>query len=108
MIVVLLATRDEAMSSVTMRFDDGSSEDERSLSTDDNLSVRSDAYRRREEEKAIRENLIKNEEKAVRTARYFVIIAVVAMTIAVSVSVWYFASAGDQYSFEIAVRGAYE
>jgi hypothetical protein len=85
---------------------DPSSSDERSTSTDDHISLRSETQQKKENERELRENLIKREERAVRTARLFVIITVIAMTVAVSVSVYYFASRGDEYSFEIAVSRA--
>lgn len=85
------------------RLDEPSISDERSTSTDDNISFRSETQRKDGKERELRETLIKSEEKAVRAARIFVIITVIAMTVAVSVSVYFFASGGDQYSFEIAV-----
>lgn len=54
-------------------------------------------------EKRIRESIIKQEEGAVRRARMTVIATTIALTIAVSVSVYYFAAKSDQTSFEIAV-----
>ena len=54
-------------------------------------------------EKRLRESIIQQEEGAVRRARMTVIATIIALTIAVSVSVYYFAAKSDQTSFEIAV-----
>jgi hypothetical protein len=55
-------------------------------------------------EKALRDKIINNEEKAVRKARIIVIGAFIACATAVSVSVYKFASKADFRSFELDVR----
>jgi hypothetical protein len=82
--------------------EDPSSEDERSFSDKSSRKTEDTEAYEENEASGIRETLIKREEKAVRTARVFVIIVILVMAIGVSLAV-YFASARDVYTFDVAV-----
>jgi hypothetical protein len=101
--LTLSIDRREIMSNtMKARADDLPTDEERSLSSNLAVGDNDEAHQNNVDDVMMRENLIKREERAVRTARLFVIITIIAMTIGVSVSV-YFASVNDKYSFDVAV-----
>jgi hypothetical protein len=56
-----------------------------------------------QEDKEMKNRIIRKEEKAVRRARLFLIAAVIACAVAVSVAIYIFASNSDQSTFELEV-----
>jgi hypothetical protein len=56
-----------------------------------------------QEDKEMKDRIIKKEEKAVRNARLLVIIAIIACAVAVSTAIYVFASKSDQTTFELEV-----
>jgi p-aminobenzoyl-glutamate transporter AbgT len=54
-----------------------------------------------QEDKEMKNRIIKKEEKAVRNARLLVIAAVIACAVAVSTAIYIFASRSDQSTFEL-------
>jgi hypothetical protein len=56
-----------------------------------------------QEDKEMKDRIIKKEEKAVRSARLLVIAAVIACAVAASTSIYIFASKSDQSTFELEV-----
>ena len=55
-------------------------------------------------DKAVRDAIIRKEEKDVRRAKAVVVFAIIACAVAVSVSVYFFAKQNDQNTFEVEVR----
>jgi hypothetical protein len=56
-----------------------------------------------DQDKDLRNRIIKEEEKAVKKARVLVVVALCACIIAVSSAIYVFASNGDKFSFELEV-----
>jgi hypothetical protein len=56
-----------------------------------------------QEDKEMKDRIIKKEEKAVRNARLLVIAAVIACAVATSTAIYIFASNSDQSTFELEV-----
>jgi hypothetical protein len=56
-----------------------------------------------QEEKEMRDLIIKQEERNVRKARLFVIAAIIAIAVAVSTAIYIFAAKSDQDTFELEV-----
>jgi hydroxylamine reductase (hybrid-cluster protein) len=56
-----------------------------------------------QDDKEMKDRIIKTEEKAVRNARLLVIAAVIACAVAVSTAIYIFASNSDQSTFEMEV-----
>jgi hypothetical protein len=56
-----------------------------------------------EDEKKMKDRIIRTEEKAVRKARLLVIVAIIACAATVSTAIYIFASKSDQESFELEV-----
>jgi hypothetical protein len=56
-----------------------------------------------QEDKEMKDRIIKKEEKAVRSARLLVIAAVIACAVAASTAIYIFASKSDQSTFELEV-----
>lgn len=54
-------------------------------------------------DRELRDQIIKREERAVRNARFVVLIAILAAAVAVSAAIYVFARKADQTSFEIEV-----
>jgi p-aminobenzoyl-glutamate transporter AbgT len=56
-----------------------------------------------QEDKEMKDRIIKKEEKAVRNARLLVITAIIACAVAVTTAIYVFASKSDQTTFELEV-----
>jgi hypothetical protein len=56
-----------------------------------------------QEDKEMKDRIIKKEEKAVRNARLLVITAILACAVAVTIAIYVFASKSDQDTFELEV-----
>jgi hypothetical protein len=56
-----------------------------------------------QEDKEMKDRIIKTEEKAVRNARFFVITAIAASAVAVSTAIYVFAKKNDHDTFELEV-----
>jgi hypothetical protein len=56
-----------------------------------------------QEDKEMKDRIIKKEEKAVRNARLLVIMAILTCAVAVSTAIYVFASKSDQTTFELEV-----
>jgi hypothetical protein len=56
-----------------------------------------------QEDKEMKDHIIKNEEKAVRNARLLVITAILACAVAVTTAIYIFAAKSDQDTFELEV-----
>jgi CCR4-NOT transcriptional regulation complex NOT5 subunit len=56
-----------------------------------------------DEDKEIKDRIIKKEEKAVRNARLLVITAIIACAVAVTTAIYIFASKNDETTFELEV-----
>jgi hypothetical protein len=57
-----------------------------------------------EEDKEMKDRIIKKEERHVRNARWLVITAILACAVAVSTAIYIFASKNDHDTFELEVR----
>jgi hypothetical protein len=72
--------------------------------TDDHTGSGSGGKKKNDDFKAMRNRIIAQEEKGVKNVRAFVIAAFILCTIAVSYTIFRFASQGDQRTFELEVR----
>jgi hypothetical protein len=57
-----------------------------------------------QEDKEMRDRIIKKEEKAVRNARLLVIVAIIACAVAVSTAIYIFSKKSDEDTFNLEVR----
>jgi hypothetical protein len=77
---------------------------------DESLSSSSERGRTRaagadaQEDKEMRDRIIKKEEKAVRNARLLVIVAIIACAVAVSTAIYIFSKKSDEDTFNLEVR----
>jgi hypothetical protein len=57
-----------------------------------------------QEDKEMKDRIIKKEEKAVRNSRWLAITAIIACAVAVSTAIYFFAKKNDHDTFELEVR----